>query len=151
MITCQDPPLSPDALELRGERLGPLPLINRFLDRLGLEALLERFVPTTDRRVRLPYAKALGLLLRSILVEREPFYRQHETVSTFASAAFGLTDELALHAGDEALFQVHALGLFGGWVPEVFRGDVGACFQQQDQRKVDPALLLIPPRRGQRH
>jgi len=103
MITCQDPPLSPDALELRGERLGPLPLINRFLDRLGLEALLERFVPTTDRRVRLPYAKALGLLLRSILVEREPFYRQHETVSTFASAAFGLTDELALHAGDDAI------------------------------------------------
>jgi transposase len=103
MIICQDPSLSPDALELRSERLGPLPLINRFLDRLGLEAMLEQFVPTNDRRVRLPYAKALGLLLRSILVEREPFYRQHETVSTFASEAFGLTDELAQHAGDDAI------------------------------------------------
>jgi len=103
MITCQDPSLSLDALELRSERLGPLPLINRFLDRLGLEAMLERFVPTNDRRVRLPYAKAIGLLLRSILVEREPFYRQHETVSTFASEAFGLTDELAQHAGDDAI------------------------------------------------
>ena len=95
--------LSPDALELRSERLGPLPLINRFLDRLGLEAMLERFVPTNDRRVRLPYAKALGLLLRSILVEREPFYRQHETVSTFAAEAYGLTDELVRHAGDDAI------------------------------------------------
>lgn len=103
MIPRQDPSLSPDALELRSERLGPLPLINRFLDRLGLETMLERFVPTSDRRVRLPYAKALGLLLRSILVEREPFYRQHETVSTFAAEAFGLTDESIRHAGDDAI------------------------------------------------
>ena len=78
MPSCQAPPLSTDAFKLRGERVGPLPLINRFLDRLGLEDLLDRLVPTQDRRVRLPYAKGLGLLLRSILVEREAIYRQQE-------------------------------------------------------------------------
>ena len=81
----QVPYAPPDALALRTERLGPLPLVNHFLERLGLEAQLERFVPTHDRRVRLPYAKGLGLLLRSLLVEREPMYRAYETVSRFVS------------------------------------------------------------------
>jgi transposase len=60
-------------------------------------------VPTTDRRIRLPYAKALGVLLRSLLIEREPMYRQHETVSTFAPGAFALDAELAKHVGDDAV------------------------------------------------
>jgi hypothetical protein len=60
-------------------------------------------VPTSDRRVRLPYAKALGVLLRSLLIEREPMYRQHETVSTFAPAAFGLDAALAERVGDDAV------------------------------------------------
>ena len=67
-----------DALALQTERLGPLPLINHFLERLELEARLERFVPTHDRRIRLPYAKALGVVVRSVLVEREPLYREQE-------------------------------------------------------------------------
>jgi len=101
-----DCPLSPDlaqTLALRTERLGPLPLINHFLDRLGLEALLDGFVPTTDRRVKLPFARGLGVLLRSILVEREPIYRQQETVSTFTPEAFGLTSSLRGHLHDDAI------------------------------------------------
>lgn len=77
-------------LALSVERLGPLPLINHFLERLALEAHLKRSVPTPRRRIRLPYAKGLGVLLRSLLVEREPMYRQYETVSTFSPQAFGL-------------------------------------------------------------
>jgi len=92
-----------DALALQTERLGPLPLINHFLERLDLEARLERFVPTNDRRIRLPYAKALGVVLRSVLVEREPLYRQQETVSTFAPQAFGLDEASAQQVGDDAV------------------------------------------------
>jgi transposase len=91
------------ALSLRTQQLGPLPLINHFLDRLGLEAHLERFVPTQDRRIRLPYAKGLGVLLRSILVEREPIYRQQEIVSGFAAGCFGLEGEQVGHVGDDAI------------------------------------------------
>ena len=82
-------------LTLRTERLGPLPLVNHFAERLGLEDLLERHVPTTSSRCRVPHARAIGVLLRSILVEREPLYRQHETVATFAAWAFGLNAEEA--------------------------------------------------------
>src|ERR1017187_3944582 len=107
---------SAQALSLQSERLGPLPLVNHFLERLGLEALLERFVPTLDRRVRLPYAKALLVLLRSVLVEREPLYRQGETVHGFCAAAFGLkADEMvsddAIGQGLDRLFDADRAGL----------------------------------------
>jgi len=81
----------PQSFELRKERLGPLPIVNHFMDRLGLDALLEEFVPAEDSRVRLPYAKGLGVLLRSIIVERDPIYRQQETVETFAPEMFGIS------------------------------------------------------------
>ena len=63
-------------LTLRTERLGPPPLVNHVLRRLGLEALLAESVPTTDQRQHVQHAKALGVLVRSVLVEREPIYRQ---------------------------------------------------------------------------
>ena len=67
-----------------------MPLVNHFLERMGLQALLERYVPTPDRRSAVSHAQALGVLLRSILVEREPVYRQQETVHGFAPGCFGI-------------------------------------------------------------
>jgi len=78
---------------LETERLGPLPLINHFLARLRVPDLLDEFVPSLDSRCRIPWTKGLGVLLRSILVEREPIYRQQEVVATFAPAAFGLDQD----------------------------------------------------------
>jgi hypothetical protein len=92
-----------DELGLRSERLGPLPIINHFIDKLDLDGLLDRFVPTTDGRVRLPYSKALGVFLRSVLVEREPIYRQQEMVSSFSPEQFGLVPGLVDHVGDDAV------------------------------------------------
>ena len=91
-------PLSSLSLETR--RLGPLPLLNRFLERLGIEALLERFVPA-DARSRISHARCLGVLLRSILVEREPVYRQAEVARAFAPEAFGLASEELDHLDDD--------------------------------------------------
>jgi len=106
MDSGQAPSGSPQSLPvaglgLRTERLGPLPLLNHFIDRIGLAALLDRHVPTKDRRCTVPHARALGVLVRSILVEREPIYRQHETVATFAPTAFGLAQDEALALGDD--------------------------------------------------
>jgi transposase len=94
MATMQTPlASSPTRFGLHTERLGPLPLVNHFIDRIGLESLLDRFVPSTDGRAAISHAKALGVLLRSIIVEREPIYRQQETATEFAPAAFGLSVE----------------------------------------------------------
>src|ERR1022692_2241272 len=83
------PPRSAD-FSLKTERRGPLPLVNYFIDRMGLAELLEKYVPTTDPRCRVSNAKALGVLLRSIVVEREPIYRAQESVHGFATGLFGI-------------------------------------------------------------
>jgi transposase len=89
------------ALEVQCERLGPLPLVNHFLGRLGTRELFERFLPRPRVHRTLDPARVLGVLLRSIIVEREPIYRQQETVRTFAPSAFGLqADEVRLLSDD---------------------------------------------------
>ena len=87
---------------LQSERLGPLPLINHFIERIGLEDLLDRQVPS-DARCAVQNARALGVLLRSIIVEREPIYRQEETVHGFASGMFGIAAEEMEHLCDDRL------------------------------------------------
>jgi transposase len=94
---------SPGPFTLRTERLGPLPLVTHVLDRLGLEPLLDTHVPTEDRRSGVSHARALGVLLRSIIVEREPIYRQQETVRTFAPAMYGLAPEEVARLGDDRI------------------------------------------------
>jgi transposase len=93
----------PQRFVLHSERLGPLPLVNHFLQRLGLPALLEKHIPTTDRRAALSQATALGVLLRSLIVEREPIYRQGETVHAFAAGCFGLAAEQLARVDDDRL------------------------------------------------
>ena len=87
---------------LRTERLGPLPLVNHFIQRIGLEDVLDRYVPS-DARCAVSHARALGVVLRSIIVEREPIYRQQETVQAFASGMFGIAAEETEHLGDDRL------------------------------------------------
>src|ERR1700730_4935092 len=87
---------------LHSERLGPLPLVNHFIDRIGLESFLDRHVPS-DARCAVPHARALGVLLRSIIVEREPIYRQQETVHGFADGMFGISAQEMVHLCDDRL------------------------------------------------
>jgi len=94
-------PVASGDLDLRAERLGPLPILNHLLGRMEVDGLLDRFVPTKDRRCRLDWAKALGVLLRSIIVEREAIYRQQETVAAFADDAFGLARDEIDVLGDD--------------------------------------------------
>jgi len=86
-------PIEP-RFNLQIERLGPLPLINHFIKRIGLEETLSRYLPS-DARCAVPHARALGGLLRSLIVEKEPIYRQQETVHGFANGLFGIdADEM---------------------------------------------------------
>lgn len=85
---------------LHTERLGPLPLINHFIERIGLHEALSRHVPS-DSRCTVTHARVLGALLRSIIVEREPIYRQHETVHGFADGLFGVSAQQMEHLSDD--------------------------------------------------
>lgn len=102
MIDMQDQLHGRGRFNLQIERLGPLPLVNHFIERIGLEDLLGRHVPS-DARCAIPHARALGVLLRSLIVEREPVYRQQETVHGFAPGMFGLSTREMAHLGDDRL------------------------------------------------
>lgn len=63
-----------DLFALVSQRLGALPVVDQFLQRMGVEALLDRHLPAGDARVTLPAATAIGVLVRNLCVEREPLY-----------------------------------------------------------------------------
>lgn len=81
--------------ELVSRRLGALPLVNHFLARAGIPALLARYLPAADARYRLAPATAIGLVVRNLLVGREPLYGMGEWVARYEPGTLGL-------CGDEA-------------------------------------------------
>ena len=85
MTDQQQPPF-----ELQSQRLGALPVVDLFLRRAGLERLLARYLPSGDRRVALPAAVAVGLLVRNLCVAREPLYGLGEWAERFEPALLGL-------------------------------------------------------------
>jgi hypothetical protein len=94
---------SPSELGVLADRLGPLPLINHFLRCIGLAELLERHVPTADGHGSIPHAQAQGVLLRSIIVEREPVYRQQECTTGFAAGLVGIDAAQAARLTDDRI------------------------------------------------
>jgi transposase len=72
-------------------RLGALPLINHFLDRIGLDAALGRWLPEPDRRFKLTPATAVRLLVVNLLVGRAPLYGLGEWAAPYAPGLLGLT------------------------------------------------------------
>ena len=83
-------PVSTNDLSLVSKAMGPLPLANHILTRLRLEQLLEQYVPCTDRRLKLAPAVGLGVLLRNVLVGREPLYGLSEWARRFDEGLLGL-------------------------------------------------------------
>src|SRR4029450_1862481 len=75
--------------ELRTEVLGALPVINHFLDRLGVARLLERYVAHDDRRLRLAPATAIGVVVRNLVAHRQPVYALGEWATPFDPALLG--------------------------------------------------------------
>lgn len=82
--------MKPSGLRLESVHLAGLPVVNHFLDRLGLDELLGRYAPHTDRRCLLPPATGLGLLVRNVLLGRAPLYALQEWASPFEPAELRL-------------------------------------------------------------
>ena len=59
---------------LQSHAVGALPLINGILERLKLEECLKQVLPAEDQRVLVPAATGLTVLLKNILLSREPLY-----------------------------------------------------------------------------
>ena len=62
---------------LDSRRVGALPVLDRLLKRLRIEEFLGKHLPREDRRSRVSTAMALLLIVRNLLVSREPLYGRH--------------------------------------------------------------------------
>ncbi len=76
---------------LRSSTVGALPILNDILRRMRLAEFLRAALPPEDRRMKLSPVKALLVLLRNLLVSREPIYGVGEWAARHAADALGLT------------------------------------------------------------
>ena len=78
-------------LSLRSQTIGALPILDRLLRRMHLAKFLRAALPPEDRRTKLSPSKALLVLLRNLLVSREPIYGVGEWAARHAPDLLGLT------------------------------------------------------------
>lgn len=77
-------------VRLRSYQVGAVPLINHFLRRLDFEATLRAHLPPDDARQELPTERILALVVRNLLVSREPLYGIPDWVARHAPELFDL-------------------------------------------------------------
>ena len=78
---------------LRSSTVGALPILNHFLRRMRLEDFLRAALPAEDRRIKLSPVKALLVLLRNLLISREPIYGVGEWAARHVPNLLGLAAE----------------------------------------------------------
>jgi transposase len=76
---------------LQSWTVGPLPIVNRLLQRMRLEEILQLHLPPDDPRVEVPTVRCLLLLVRNVLLSREPMYGLGEWAECYAPDLLGLT------------------------------------------------------------
>ena len=66
--------VDPGDVEVSREAVAGLPVVNAVLARLGLVQLLESYLPAPDPRCGLEPARAIGVLVRNLVLGRRPLY-----------------------------------------------------------------------------
>jgi transposase len=86
---------------LRSSTVGALPIVSRFLQRMRLEEFLRAYLPKEDGRSKVSTPQALLLLLRNLLLSREPIYGLGEWAARHAPDLLGLDGEQLVHLNDD--------------------------------------------------
>ncbi len=79
-----------EELTLRTWTVGALPLINRILDRMRLESFFEQHLPPDGPTMQIPARCGPLLLVRNILLSREPIYGLGEWAQRHAPDLIGI-------------------------------------------------------------
>jgi hypothetical protein len=80
-------------LVLHSRIIGALPIINRILQRCQLRQILWRHLPLEDCRHRVPTATAILLMVRNILISREPLYGIGQWAAAFVPELLDLHED----------------------------------------------------------
>lgn len=82
-----------DGRTLNSWRVAALPILDGLLRRLRLEEFLRDHLRTEDRRSRIPTATALLILLKNLLLSREPLYGVGQWAARHAPERLGLSPD----------------------------------------------------------
>jgi len=81
--------------------VGALPLLNWILKRMKLDEFLQEYLPPEDGRTKIPAARVLLVLVRNLLVSREPLYGVGEWAARQAPDLLGLSPEQVAGLNDD--------------------------------------------------
>jgi transposase len=96
-------------------RVAALPVLDRFLRRLRLDEFLRGHPPPEDRRSRVPTTTVLLVLLKNLLLAREPLYGVGEWAARHAPEPLGLTPAQLPALNDDRV---------GGCLDRLFDADI---------------------------
>jgi transposase len=88
---------------LRSSTIGALPLLNEWFRRLRLDEFFAAYVAPGKTRARVPWSTGLLVLLRNILLSREPVYGVGEWAAQHAPSALGLTAQQVAALNDDRI------------------------------------------------
>lgn len=77
-------------LTLHSRDVGALPIVNAIVERMELDAIIAKFLPTEDRRNKIKTATAIILLAKNILLSREPLYGIGQWAAGYVPELLGL-------------------------------------------------------------
>ena len=88
---------------LSSYRIDALPVISQLLERMRLDEFLRSYLPRADRRCRIAPTLGISLLLKNILLSREPLYGIGEWAARFVPEALGFTDSQLPSLNDDRI------------------------------------------------
>jgi transposase len=96
-------PAMTDTLTLESLRLGGLPIIQPFLERLGVRVFLEEALKRSDPRIKLPPVDSAMILVRNFTLSRYPLYGVPEWTRQFDPACLELLADQVHLINDDRL------------------------------------------------
>jgi len=92
-----------DEVTLRSWTVGALPLVNQILEGMNLDELLKKHLPQDGPRMKLSTRAGLLLLVRNILLSREPIYGLGEWAQRHAPELIGLQPRQLQYLNDDRI------------------------------------------------
>jgi transposase len=92
-----------ESLELESETIDALPIINHFIDRLSLNEILKCAMPHADPSNHIMPYTSIGMLLRNIIIGRQPIYGFKDWVYLFDPQLFNLKPKQVDYINDDRI------------------------------------------------